>query len=184
MDDALLVCGFERVGDLRRDRERLVQRKARYARARPNGTGPLRDEIGKRRTFDELQDERVHITGILEAIDGADVLMIERGEDLRFSLEASEPFDIEYELRWEYLQSDVAIEFRIARPIHLTHSAGSDGGNDFIRAEPRAGRQWQSAPVIIAILVRVATKAHGSVLMRAYDTAAKVKVLCGIHESD
>ena len=47
MDDALLVRGLERVGDLPRDRQRLVHR---------NGTA--RDARGEVLALDELHDER------------------------------------------------------------------------------------------------------------------------------
>ena len=47
MDDALLVRGFERLGDLPRDRQRLVERNR-----------PPRDAVGERRSLDELHHER------------------------------------------------------------------------------------------------------------------------------
>ena len=66
MDDSLLVRRFKRLGDLLRDRQRLV-----------DGNGPLRDPIGERRAFDQLHDQRVRAVGILEAMDLRDVGMIE-----------------------------------------------------------------------------------------------------------
>ena len=47
VDDPLLVRGFERLGDLPRDRQRFIERNR-----------PSRDAIGERRAFDQLQDER------------------------------------------------------------------------------------------------------------------------------
>ena len=47
MDDALLVRRLERLGDLPGDGQRFVQWKR-----------PLRDAVGERRSFDQLQDER------------------------------------------------------------------------------------------------------------------------------
>ena len=47
MNDAVLVRGFERLGDLPRDRQRFVDRDR-----------PLRDAIGERRPVDQLQHER------------------------------------------------------------------------------------------------------------------------------
>jgi hypothetical protein len=66
MDDALLVRRLDRVGDLLRDRQRLV-----------DGNRPLRDPIGERRAFDQLHDQGVEAVGILEAMDLRDVRMIE-----------------------------------------------------------------------------------------------------------
>ena len=48
VNDALLVSGFERLSDLARDRQRLVERQR-----------ALRDAIGKRGTFDELEHQRL-----------------------------------------------------------------------------------------------------------------------------
>ena len=50
MDDALLVRALERVGDLPRDRQRVVERDR-----------SLCDPIRQRRTLDELEDERVRV---------------------------------------------------------------------------------------------------------------------------
>ena len=66
MDDPLLVRRLERLGDLLRDRQRLV-----------DGNRPPRDPIGERRAFDQLHHQRVHAAGILEAVDLRDVRMIE-----------------------------------------------------------------------------------------------------------
>jgi hypothetical protein len=46
MNDAALVRGLERVGDLPRDRKRFVE-----------WIGPLRNAIGQRRPFDEFHDQ-------------------------------------------------------------------------------------------------------------------------------
>ena len=47
MDDPVLVRGFECLGDLPRDGECFVDRKR-----------ALRDPLGQRRAFDQLQDQR------------------------------------------------------------------------------------------------------------------------------
>jgi hypothetical protein len=41
----------------------------------------------------------------------------------------------------ENFDGDGAIQARVARAIDLTHSTGTDGGDDFIRSETRAGGQ-------------------------------------------
>ena len=48
MDDALLVRRFERLRDLPRDRQRLVE-----------GQRAARDPIGERVALDQLEDQRV-----------------------------------------------------------------------------------------------------------------------------
>ena len=62
MDDAPLVRGFERVGDLFRDRQRFGQRYR-----------TLRDPILKRLALDELENERMGLWSILEGVNRRDV---------------------------------------------------------------------------------------------------------------
>ena len=83
MDDPLLVRRFERLGDLPRDRQRLVERDR-----------PVRDPIGERRAFDQLHHQRAHAVGVFEAVDVRDVRMVQRREHLRFALEAREALGI------------------------------------------------------------------------------------------
>jgi hypothetical protein len=105
-----------------------------------------RDAVGERVAVDELKDERtkVHASftrALLEAVDRADVRMLERGQDLRFALESREPFSVGREELGQDLQRDVAAETRIARAIHLTHAAGAKRAGDLIRTETRADDQ-------------------------------------------
>src|SRR5262245_1972823 len=67
--------------------------------------------------------------------------MIERGQDLGFTLESGESISIECELGWEDLQRDVAIQFGIAGAIDLAHAAGAEGGLNLVRPELRASGQ-------------------------------------------
>ena len=83
MDDALLVRRFERLGDLPRNRHRLVQRQ------RPAG-----DPIGQRLALDQFEDQRMRLAAVLEPVNRADVRMVERGQHLRFALEAGQAFGI------------------------------------------------------------------------------------------
>jgi hypothetical protein len=72
-----------------------------------------------------------------------DVRMIERGQDLRFALEAREAIGIVDERVRQDFDRDVAIERRIARPIDLPHAAGPKGGEDLVRTEARAAGEGQ-----------------------------------------
>ena len=56
--------------------------------------------------------------------------MIQRGERLRFALEAREPVGIACEGVGQDLDRDIAIQLRIARAIHLAHAARADLGGD------------------------------------------------------
>ena len=83
VDDALLVRGFERLGDLLRDGQRLVERDR-----------AARDALRRVVALDEFHHERGHAAAFFEAVDGGDVRMIQRGEDFRFALEPREPIGI------------------------------------------------------------------------------------------
>ena len=88
MDDALLVRGFERLGNLLRDRQRLVDRNR-----------SLRDAVGERRPSTSSMTSAGHAVGLFEAVDGRDVRMVQRGEDLRFALEPCEALRVGGERR-------------------------------------------------------------------------------------
>ena len=77
MDDAFLVRGLERLGDLARDGEGLGERQAGRAR-------------GDRRAsaFDQFEDQRGDAIRFFQPIDRADVRVIERRERPRFAREA------------------------------------------------------------------------------------------------
>ena len=58
--------------------------------------------------------------------------MIERREQLRFTLEAREAVGVSREEIRQDFKSDVAIEPRIACAIHLAHAAGADRRDDLV----------------------------------------------------
>ena len=56
--------------------------------------------------------------------------MVQRGEHLRFALEAGKPVGICASSSGRTLQRDIAIELRIARTEYLAHPADADAGDD------------------------------------------------------
>ena len=133
MHDPLLVGLFEGFRNLTCDGQRLVDTK----RAK-------RDAVGQRRSLDQLQYEGVHICRVLEAVDRRDVRMVERGEHLRFPLEARHPIAIEGNGSGQDLQRNVASELAVACAIDLTHPARAENRDDVVRPEPGAGREKHS----------------------------------------
>jgi hypothetical protein len=67
--------------------------------------------------------------------------MVERGERLRFTLESGGSFGVGDEQVGQNLDGHVAIEFRIARPVHFSHAAAANEREDFIGAKSGARRQ-------------------------------------------
>ena len=128
MNDALLMCSFKRLGNLFGDGQRLIDRNR-----------PLRDAVCERRPFDQLHDERLHAVRLLKAVDVGDVRMVQRGEDLRLSLESSESVRVRREGIGQHLQGIVPLEPRVMRSPDLAHAALANQGGDFIGAEAAAG---------------------------------------------
>ena len=104
MDDALLVRRLERLGDLPRDCERLVDRH-RPAPRRSARSSPSTSSI----------DEKCAVArrDVLEAVDGGDVRVVERGEQLRLALEAGQPLGVAANAVGQHLDGDVATELGV-----------------------------------------------------------------------
>ena len=131
MDDARAVRLVERVADLDRDRQRLVDRERAACRA----------ACGERLAFEILQDEEVDAVLLADVEQRADVRVAERRDRARLALEALAQLRIAGERRGQDLDRDHAIEPGIARPIHFAHAARADEGDDFVGAELCPGRQ-------------------------------------------
>ena len=96
MDHAGFVRGLQRLRDLLGDRQRLIQRDR-----------TLRDPVCQRRTLYQLQHQRPRPLGLLNAVDGGDVGVVEAGEDLRLPCEPGEAVRIGCERVGEDLQRDL-----------------------------------------------------------------------------
>ncbi len=112
MDDPALVCRIERVGDLPRNRDHV----ARWQRT-------LRDALGQRGSVHELHRDRVVPVSLFDTVDLGDVRVIQRRKRLGLASEARDAIGIVLHEGREDLQRDVTLQLRIARTIHLTHSA-------------------------------------------------------------
>ena len=128
MDDTFLVRRLQRVRDLMRNGQRVIERHR-----------PTRQPLGEILAVHELHDQRADAVGFFEPVNVGDVRMVERGERLRFAGEAPEPIRIGGEGFRQDLQRDVAIEPRVARAVDLAHSTGAKRSKDFIRANASAG---------------------------------------------
>ena len=120
MDDALGMRRLERLSDLFRDTQRLVERHA-----------AARKPFGKRRALDELHDERVGAVRFFESVHVRDVWMVQRCQQARFAAETGDPFGIEAGRIRQNLDGDLAIDPCIAAAIHLAHAADTNEGEDF-----------------------------------------------------
>ena len=134
MNDALLVRRLQRFGNLLCDGKCFVY-----------GDPSAHDSVGKRFPLDKLQDERADgrpcAVALLEPVNGTDVRMFERRQNLRFSFESREPFRICGKNLWKNFQCNVTGKSRIARTIDLAHTTSAQNASDLVRADARSVRQ-------------------------------------------
>ena len=76
-----------------------------------------------------------------EAVNGGNVRMIQRRQDLRFAFEPRQPVGVERKGVWEDLERDLAVQPGIARAVDLTHPADAQSTGDFVRAKASAWSQ-------------------------------------------
>ncbi len=130
VNHTFLMRSFERCGDVTGDRERRRDRRA-----------CLSKPLGQRLAFDQLQHERANAVDIFEAINRADVRMIERRQNPGLALEARHLIRASRRGAGDHLDGDVAAELGVTRPVHLAHAARPDERHDLVLAQPPAGGQ-------------------------------------------
>jgi hypothetical protein len=133
MDNALLVGGLQPLGDLERDLERLVDRH--QASLQPLAQGF---------TDRQLHDQKALAVVLLEAVEGGDVLVAERCQHPGLAFEAGQAFGILRHLLEQHLDRDLAIELGVPRPIHLSHSSGTEDAENLVAPKMVTGRESHS----------------------------------------
>jgi hypothetical protein len=94
----------------------------------------------------QFEHQRLHAVRLFEAVDRGDVRVVERGEHLRFPLEARQAIRVQREGLGQDFQRDVASELRIPRPVHLAHPARAEQVQNLVRAETCAGSESHVEP--------------------------------------
>jgi hypothetical protein len=117
VDDALVVRGFETVGNLSGDLQRLVERDR-----------ALLDALGESETLDELHDQRA----VLDAVVRGDVRMVEGGQHLRLAREARHARDVVGEVFRNQLDRHIATQLAVGGTIHFSHAAFAERRGDAV----------------------------------------------------
>lgn len=73
-----------------------------------------------------------------DVMEHADVRMSERADRARFTIETRAEIRIGSEMRWKDFNGNRAVETRITRPVHFSHSAGAQRRDDLIGPEARS----------------------------------------------
>ena len=115
MDDAVLVRGVERVGDLDAEVEDLVGLE------RPADDEP----VLQRFAFHQLHDDEGLPVRLVDVVDRADVRVLERGSGPRLALEALERLRVPRDVLGKELQSDVAPQARVLGAVDDAHAAAA-----------------------------------------------------------
>jgi hypothetical protein len=140
----VFVCGLDRLGDLLRDGQGLVRRQW------PGG-----DSRGQRRPVHELHDEggdriAARLRGhFQDTVDLRDVGMVERGQHLRFAVEARQPIGIVCDGGVKQLDGDVAIQLRIAGAMDLAHASPAEETQNLVVPETGTWCQRHQRPAIV-----------------------------------
>ena len=87
-----------------------------------------------------LHDEEGDAVLLADVVEGADVGVAQAREDAGLGAEALEALAVLC-VRGQDLDGDGAVEARVAGAVHLAHASRSEGRNDLVRAEARAGAE-------------------------------------------
>jgi len=134
MDDPLLVRGFQRLGDLLRNGERLI-----------DGNRAAGDALRQVVALDEFHHDCGEVRGLLEAVNRRDVGMVERREHFGFPLEARQTIRIAGQRRGQHFDRHRPLQVAVGLAIHFAHPACADRRGDLVDAETGAGSEGQVA---------------------------------------
>ncbi len=127
----------ERVRGLRGQREQAPQRQR-----------PFRDELAQGPSLHEFHRDVGEGVSPPYLVDRDDVGMVQRGGRARLLLETGEPVAVPRERLGQDFDRHFSSQPRIPCPPHLSHSAGAERREDFLRTEPTAGFQGHLVEII------------------------------------
>ena len=125
MDDATVVRSFQGSSDLTGCLQGLFD----------FDTSSPRNTLLKRLSFNKLHGDESLSVEIFEPVDDRYVGVVQGSEELGLALEASQTFGVGGEILGQDLDGDITLELRIARPIHLAHTARTERFEDLVVTE-------------------------------------------------
>jgi hypothetical protein len=136
------VRGCERVGQLRSDLERLIERHR-----------PLAQPARKRLAVEVFHHQEIGVGFATDIVEDADVRVVECRDRARFLLESASSVRIGCCAVRQHLDGDGSPQSRVVGPVDLAHAALADRRGDLVRPEARARGEGHA----ILRSVRVAT---------------------------
>ncbi len=138
VDDAALVGGLQGVGDLPADLDGLGHRE------RSPG-----ERLGQGLALHQLQHQMGGARVVLQPVDGGDVGMVQRGQDLGLAFESGQVSGVVGESVREGLDGHGAVEAGVAGAVDLAHSARPQGVQDLVGAEAGSGFEGHGFRVLL-----------------------------------
>ena len=129
MNDSVLVRIFERLTNLLGDGQRFFQ-----------GQRTHDHPLGNRWSFDQFHHQP-GLVGIHESVNGRNVWMVERGEDLGFALKPLDFLGIPCDVSWEDFDSYRPTQLAVPGAIDLTHPTNTELRDDFVSSQPSSRRK-------------------------------------------
>ena len=118
MDDPLLMCRFERFGNLLRDGEGFVNRQR-----------PVCDPVCQRRALDQFHDQsRLHTVRLLQAVDRAMLGWFRAARTSASRWNLREALTVSGDRVREDFDRDLALQIGVGRAVDLAHSPDADAG--------------------------------------------------------
>ena len=99
------------------------------------------DSLGQCLSRHKLQHQVVHIIALFNTMNRGDVGMIQRGKKASFTFESRQSLFVLGENFRENFDSDFTTELGVPGFVHFAHSAGTNGGEDFVLSEFGAGSE-------------------------------------------
>ena len=127
--DAARVRGRQPLGDGGPDLEGSPERER-----------SANERHAQRFALEELRDGVRNAPLVADVVDRQDIRMRKSGDRPGLALEPGERLGILFESLRQNLDSDIAAEPGILRPVHLPHSSRAQGRQDLVGAEARSSR--------------------------------------------
>ncbi len=124
MDHALPVSRFKCFGDLLRNIESVF-----------GGHGSSLEVASQCLTLDVFEHKEPRSVRFVEAIDGGDVGVVERSQQLGLALEASNPLLIPRHQLGQHLDRDFSIQLGISGKVDLAHATRTQRRDNLVRTE-------------------------------------------------
>jgi hypothetical protein len=129
----------QRIGNLHPTLQRLFERQR-----------PFFESLRQRLAFDALHHQELDAVLSSNVVQHANVRMIQAGDRLRLAFKTLPQSWVIRKLLRKNLDGDRAVQTRVARAVHLSHSARSEWRNNLVWPESSAGGQCHSGQIIPA----------------------------------